>query len=436
MEWQFMLLLFFGGLAILMVSGMPIAMAFMTLDVIFMFWLWGGDVGLELFSLTLFSSVSSFTFLPIPLFILMGEVMFATDIAPKMLDTLDKLLGRIPGRLGLLAVGGGTLFAALTGTSIASVATLGTSLTPEMEKRGYKKTMSLGPILGAGGLAIMIPPSSLAVLYGGIAEISVGKVLIAIIIPGLLMAALYAAYIIIRCMLQPSLAPAYDILSIALAKKLVGFAVYVLPLAMIIFLVVGVIFAGIATPTEAAATGALGCFILAAGYGRMTWKLVKISVANTLKTTGMLFLIIAGSVAFSQILAFSGSTEGLVAMAKDLPLKPIHIVIAALAIVLFLGMFISVTAIILITVPLFNPVITSLGFDPIWFAVLMLIAIEVGVTSPPFGLSLFVMKAVAPPGTTLEDCYWAALPFIGCDLLAIILIIIFPKVALWLPGIM
>lgn len=434
LEWYFMLLLFFGLLAVTMISGMPVAMAFMTANVIFMYSLWGGEIGLEQFILSLFASVASFKFMAIPLFILMGEVMFSADIAPKMLDSVDNFLGRIPGRLSLLAVGGGTLFAALTGTSIASVAMLGSSLVPEMEKRGYKKPMTLGPILGSGGLAMMIPPSTLAVLYGAVGEISIGNILIAIIVPGLVMAALYAMYIIIRCVLQPDLAPVYDVTEVSLLDKIKDLVFYVMPLGIIVFLVVGVIFFGIATPTEAAATGALGCFILTAAYGRLDWKLVKTAVNNTLSTMVMLFMIIAGSVAFSQILAFSGATQGLVEFALDLPVAPIFIPLAALVIVILLGMLISVTAIIVITVPLFLPVIQALGFDAIWFAVAMLIAIEMGVTSPPFGLTLFVMKGVAPSDTKIEDCYLAALPFLGCDLIALTLIFIFPQISLWLPG--
>ena len=429
-----MLLLFFGLLAVMMMTGMPVAMAFMTINVIFMYFLWGGVIGLEQFILSLFSSVASFKFMAIPLFILMGEVMFAANIAPKMLDTVDKLFGRIPGRLSLLAVGGGTLFAALTGTSIASVAMLGSSLVPEMEKRGYKKPMTLGPILGSGGLAMMIPPSTLAVLYGAVGEISIGNILIAIIIPGLVMAALYAMYIIVRCMLQPDLAPDYDVAEVSLFEKIKGLVLYVMPLGIIVFLVVGVIFVGIATPTEAAATGALGCFILATAYGRLNWNLLETSISNTLSTMVMLFMIIAGSVAFSQILAFSGATQGLIQFILDLPVAPIFIPLASLIIVILLGMFISVTAIIVITVPLFIPVIQSLGFNPVWFTVAMLIAIEMGVTSPPFGLTLFVMKGVAPPDTTIEDCYRAALPFLGCDVIALALIFVFPQISLWLPG--
>ena len=436
MEWQIALLLFFGSLVVLLALGMPVAFSFLLVNIVFMFLFWGGQAGLEQLIESLFVSVASFTLLPIPLFIIMGEVMFRSGVAPRMMDALDKWLGRLPGRLGLLAVGGGTLFGTLSGASMASTAVLGSVLVPEMEKRGYKKPMSLGPILGSGGLAIMIPPSNLAVLLGAVGEISVGRILIAIIIPGLLMAILYATYIIMRCRLQPSIAPAYDIIPPSLSDKLISTVRYVLPLGFIVFLVVGFIFLGVATPSEAAATGALGTFILAAFYRKLNWDVVKKSVSSTLQVTVMMFMIIAGATAFSHVIAYSGASHALVEFAMALPLTPILIMAAMLAVSLFLGMFINLLAIIMLTLPLFIPVVHALGFDPVWFAVIFLLTLEMGATSPPFGLSLFVMKGVAPAGTTMGDTYRAALPFLGCDLVILILLLTFPTIALWLPNLM
>ncbi len=436
MEWQIALLLFFGSLIFLLALGMPVAFSFLLINIVFMFLFWGGQAGLEQLIETLFVSVASFTLLPIPLFIIMGEVMFRSGVAPRMMDTLDKWLGRLPGRLGLLAVGGGTLFGTLSGASMASTAVLGSVLVPEMEKRGYKKPMSLGPILGSGGLAIMIPPSNLAVLLGAVGEISVGRILIAIIIPGLLMAILYATYIIMRCRLQPSIAPAYDIIPPSLSDKLISTVRYVLPLGFIVFLVVGFIFLGVATPSEAAATGALGTFILAAFYRKLSWDVVKKSVSSTLQVTVMMFMIIAGATAFSHVIAYSGASHALVEFAMALPLTPILIMAAMLAVSLFLGMFINLLAIIMLTLPLFIPVVHALGFDPVWFAVIFLLTLEMGATSPPFGLSLFVMKGVAPAGTTMGDTYRAALPFLGCDLIVLVVLLAFPTIALWLPNLM
>ncbi|MFC1906963.1 TRAP transporter large permease subunit [Chloroflexota bacterium] len=436
MEWQVLLLMFFGSMLILMVAGMPVAFSFLTVNVVFMYLFWGGSVGLGQLLESLFTAVGSFTLLPVPLFLLMGEVMFRSGIAPHMMDVLDKWLGRLPGRLGILAVGGGTIFATLSGASMASVAMLGSVLVPEMETRGYKKPMSLGPILGSGGLAIMIPPSGLAVLLGAIGEISVGRILIAIIVPGILMAVLYATYIILRCQLQPSIAPAYEVITPPWSEKLLDALRYVLPLGLIFFLVVGLIFLGVATPSEAAATGALGTFILAAVYGKFNWTLVKESVMGTVRVTVMVFMIIAGAMAFSQIVAFSGASRALVNFTLGLPLQPLFIVGAVLVVSLFLGMFINLVAILMLTIPLFVPVIIALGFDPIWFAVIFLLTLEMGATSPPFGLALFVMKGVAPPGTTMGDCYKAALPFLGCDLIVLLMLLFYEPLVLWLPQLM
>jgi len=408
----------------------------MVINVVGAFFLWGGEAGLEQFIVSIRSSVTSFTILPLPLFILMGEVMFHSGIAPLMIDTLDKWVGRLPGRLAFMAVGAGTLFSILTGSSMSSVAMLGSTLVPETEKRGYKKSMSLGPILGSGGLAMMIPPSGLAVLLAALAEVSVGKLLIAIIFPGLLMAILYATYIIVRCYLQPSIAPPYEVLPTPLKVKLKASAQYILPIGFIVFLVVGLIFLGVATPTEAAATGTLGMFILAAMYRRLNWEVVKKSFSGAIEMTGMTLLIIAGAKAYGQIVAHSGAAAGLVELATILPLAPIIILIVMQVVLLILGMFMSVVAVMMITTPIFMPVVYALGFDPVWFVVIFLLNMEMGQTTPPFGLSLFVMKGVAPPDTTMGDIYRAAMPFLYCDLIAMALIIAFPAVALWLPGLM
>ncbi len=412
------------------------AFCFLLMTIVGVFLFWGGEAGLRQLAISLFGSMSFFTLLPLPLLILVGEVMLHSGMVPHMMNALDKLMGRLPGRLGLLAVAGGTVFATLSGSSVGSVAMLGEVLTPDMEERGYKKAMSLGPILGSGGLAIMIPPSNLAVILGAIAEISIGKILIAIIIPGLLMATLYASYIIGRCYLQPSIAPAYEITPTSILQKVVAFMRYVLPLGFIVFLVIGLIILGIATPTESAATGAIGCFILAVAYRRFNWQMVKKAILGTLRTMIMIFMIIASAQAFSQVLSFSGVGMGISKLLIDLPLAPIFIIVSMQVLILFLGMFIGPVAIMMITLPIFMPIIYALGFNPVWFTVIVLLNMEMSTTSPPYGLSLFVMKGVAPPDTTMMDIYRAALPFLLCDLIVMVLIIAFPTIALWLPGLM
>lgn len=436
MEWWAILLLIFGGLIFLMAVGLPVAFCFFLICIVGVYVLWNGSAGLQQLILSFEDSVSTWSMLPLPLFILMGDVMFHSNIAPQMIGALDKWIGKIPGRLSLLSIGTGALLSCLTGASMASIAMLGSSLTPEMEKRGYQKAMSLGPIVGSGGLAIMIPPSGLAVLVATLAKFSVGKFLIAIILPGILMAVLFSAYVLIRCIVQPSLAPTYNVEKYSLSEKLYETFRYILPIGIVVFLVVGVILLGIATPTEAAATGTVGCVILAAIYRRLNYQVLKKSVETTLETTGMMFLIIAGSAAFSQILSFSGASGGLVNFASSLPFSPMIIVIATQVVTFILGMFIGPASIILIAVPIFFPMITALGFDPLWFGVIFLINIEIAPISPPFGLSLFIMQGVAPAGTKMVDIWKATIPYILMDFAAMGLVMIIPGIALWLPNLM
>ncbi|MFC1867830.1 TRAP transporter large permease subunit [Thermodesulfobacteriota bacterium] len=436
MEWQYILLIGFGSLVVIMATGLPVAFSFLLINMMGVILLWGGETGLQQLIINVFNGMTTFTILPVPLFILMGEIMFHSGIASDMLDAVDKWLGRLPGRLSLVAVGSGTLIATLTGASMASVAMLGSVLVPQMQERGYKNAMTLGPILGCGAIAVMIPPSALAVLLGSIGEISIGKILIAIIIPGLLMSFLYIVYIIIRCYLQSSLAPSYEVVQVSMYEKLISTARYILPIGFIIFLVIGFILLGIATPTEAAASGALGCIILAAFNRRLNFLLLKKALYGTLQLTVMIYMLIVGASVFSQILAFSGATNGLVELAMGFAVSPILILIGMQVVVLILGCFIAVLPVMMITLPIFMPIVEALNFNQVWFAVVFLIAAEIGGITPPFGFSLFVMKGVAPKNITMAEIYRSALPFFGIQLIVLALVIAFPALALWLLGAM
>jgi tripartite ATP-independent transporter DctM subunit len=391
----------------------------------------GGYPGLLQLIIQISESLSTFTLVPVALFLVMGEIMFHSGIGFSLLDALDKWFGSLKGRLALMAVGGGVLFSALTGNSMGSIALLGSSLVPEMEKKGYGKPMSLGPILGSGGLAIMIPPSGLAVLLGVVAELSIGRILIAIILPGIIMAILYALYIIGRCAIDPSVAPQFPVPRISWGEKLRVAVTQILPVGFIIFMVVGVIFVGLATPSESAASGALATFLLAVFQRRMSWDVFKTAIVGSLEIAVMLLLIISGALAFTQILAFTGATEGLVNLVLSFDVSPLAVVGLMLVTVILLGMLMSPVPIMLVTLPVFVPVVEQLGFDAIWFAVLYLIAIETGSTSPPFGAGLFVMKGVAPKGTTMNEIYRAAIPFLVCDVLAILIVLFFPIIVSW-----
>jgi len=275
MEWYWLFSLAIGSLVVLMVLGMPVVFAFMLVNVVGAFTLMGGLAGIEQLVINTVESISSFTLVPIALFMIMGEAMFHSRIAFDLMDALDKWMGKIRGRLAFMAVGGGVLFSTLTGNSMGSTALRGSTLVPEMEARGYKAPMSIGPILGSAGLAIMIPPSSLAVILGVVAEISIGRLLMGIILPGLLMALLYAVYIYLRCTFDPEVAPTFDVPEVPLVEKLDATVRHILPLSLVVFAVVGFIFLGIATPSEAAASGAIATLLLVWLKRRMTWKVLK-----------------------------------------------------------------------------------------------------------------------------------------------------------------
>ncbi len=436
MEWWLVLICILGSLIVLMATGMPVAFCFLLVNMIGVYLLMGGEAGLRIIALSMFESVALFTLVAVVMFMLMGQIMFHSGMAINMIDTLDKLLGRMPGRLGVLAVAGGTLMATLSGASMATTAVLGSQLVPEMERRGYKKPMSLGPILGSGGLSIMIPPSGQAVILSALAGISVAGVLIGGIVPGVLMAFFYSGYIVLRCWLQPSIAPSYKVVSIPISEKLITTVKYVLPLGFIVFMVIGIIFLGVATPSEAAATGVAGTLILVACYKKLNRQVIKKSLWSTLRTVIMVLFIFAASKTFSELMAFSGASRGLVGWIASLQISPIQVVIGMMVTILVLGMFMSTVTIMMISLPIFMPVINNMDFNPIWFGLLVLLAVEMSVTSPPFGLTLFVMKGVAPADTTMGDVYRSALPFLGCDLIVMALIIAFPAMPLWLPSLM
>ena len=434
MEWWLALSLLLGTMVVLMVCGIPVAVAFLTVDLVGAILFLGGEPGITQLVLNMAESLSSFSLLPVPLFVLMGEVMFHSKLGFRAIDVVDQWIGRIPGRLSLLAIVGGALFSTMSGSTLATTAILGSMLVPDMEKRGYSKTMSIGPIMGSGGVSMLIPPSALAILLAALNQISVGGLLIAGILPGLLMAFFYGSYVVVRSLLQPHLAPNYQKDPVPLSVRIKGTLLYVVPLGLILFLVIGLIFLGVATPSEAAALGAMGTILLAVAYRRMNRRILKASILGTVRITSMMFMIIVGSMTFSQIMAFSGASAGLIGLVTDLDIHPIMILICMQILLLFLGCFMDNLSMVMIAIPIFLPIVNALHFDTLWFALIMLINMEMANTTPPFGLLLFVMKGVAPKDTTMADIYKAGVPFLLCDTAVMVLVMIFPPIALYLPG--
>ncbi|MEM7190347.1 MAG: TRAP transporter large permease [Pseudomonadota bacterium] len=442
MEWYEALAFLLGMILFFMALGVPVALAFLAANMIGAAYFMGGrgawDVqfarGIGQLANNAIPTVTSFNLMPVPMFLLMGEIFFFTGLANRMFGAVDRLMGRLPARLSFVTVAGGTAFATLSGSSMGSTALLGSLMVPEMQKRGYKKHMAIGPILGTGGLAMLIPPSALAVLLGTLAELDIGALLIAGVVPGLMLAVFYVVLILGMALWDPDAAPSYEVDGVTFSEAVKLIFLDILPMVSIVIGVILVIMGGIATPSESAAFGCLGVVLLAALYRSLTWDGIIKSVTGALKVTTMALLIIFGSATFSALLAFSGASSGLINWATAFDLDPITMLLVMFLILLVLGMFMDQLSMMLLTVPIFFPLAQTLGFDLIWFAVIVLLALEISFTTPPFGLLLFVMKGVSAPGTTMRDIYVAALPFMGCAMFLVLLLILFPGIALWLPG--
>ena len=442
MEWYYAIFFLLGSVLGLMLLGMPVAIAFIGANIAGAIYFMGGygdlasqaSRGIGQLLNNALPSLTTFNLIPVPMFLLMGELFFHGGLATRMFGAVEVLMGRVAGRLSYVTVAGGTAFATLSGSSMGSTALLGSLMVPEMSARGYKKHMSIGPILGTGGLAMLIPPSALAVLLGTLAQLDIGKLLIGGIMPGVILAAMYVVLIWFQCRIDPQAAPVYDIDLPPLLHRLGMFARDVLPMLSVIVGVILLIMFGIATPSESAAFGCLGILLLCLIYRTLSWQAIVNASAGALRVTVMAFLIIFGSATFSALLAFSGASAGLLGWATGFEFSALTMLLIMFGILLILGMFMDQLSMMLLTVPIYFPLAAQLGFDPIWFAVIILLALEISFTTPPFGLLLFVMKGVAPPDTKMTDIYLAGIPFILCALAVVALMIAFPGVALYLPS--
>jgi tripartite ATP-independent transporter DctM subunit len=435
MAWYWVAVILFGSALGLMMLGIPVAVGFFITNVIAAVLFMGGGAGIQQIINNGFGAMTNFALVPIPMFLFMGELFYHTGLATRCFNAADKLLGNIRGRLAYVTLIGGTAYAGPAGSSMGACALLGRLMVPEMIKRGYSKYLSLGPIMGVGGLAVIIPPSALTVLLATLGRTDVGDLLVAGVVPGLLLATMYGVLIWVWTIVDPDAAPMYAAATVSRREKLRLFFVDVVPMIVIIVFSVLVMVTGWSTPTEAAALGAVSVIVLAMCYGEMTWKAFLKSLDGTLRVTVMAFLVILGSATFAQVLAFTGASSGLMNWAIGFDVTPLQMLLIMIGVIIFLGSFMDPLSKMLLTAPIFFPLAKSLGFDLTWFGLIMLLSLEVGYTTPPFGLLLFVMKGVSPPGTTMRDIYLAGMPFIACVLLLIGLIIIFPPLATWLPAI-
>ena len=435
MEWFEAIALMFGALVVIMFTGMPIAFAFMFTCIMGATIFWGGLEGVDQLAMSFYSSVANYVFLPIPLFILMGDVIYEAGTGTLVVQAVDKLLGRLPGRLSLVTTGVGVLLGAPIGISGGTIGILGRVLLPEMEARGYKPEMSVGPIVATGTLAILIPPSALAVFIGAMGQVSVSKLLLAITIPGLILAAMMTAYIIIRCKMDPSLAPSYDVGKVSRREKWRVGVLYLAPVGIILIAVMGSVFFGLATPSESAALGVMACILVAVLYKQFSWRMVFRAAKSTTRVTVMVFFIVVGSISFGRLLATSGAITELVNFATSLDVSPLVIVAFTQIVLLILGAFMDPASIVMITAPIFFPMVRALGFDMLWFATISLLSVQLGLISPPFGLDVYTMKALSPPHISLGDVFRASMPYLAMGILLLIILFFVPQISTWLPNI-
>ncbi len=429
-------ILLLGILLLLIASGFPVAFAFLAAALSASMIILGPANGPKLIVENMFSILNNFSLTPIPMFLFMAEVLVRSGLAMRCIDAFNILLKRLPYRLSIVGSSVGALFGFLSGSAIGTTAMLGTLIYPEMRKRSYSKLMSLGPLMAAGGLAMIIPPSNLAIIYGVEGQISIGKFLVANILPGLLLCISYIAFILIYAWLRPSVAMADNGTAVVERKSVSTVFLDLVPAVVLVFLVTGLLMLGVVTPTEGAAFGAVGSLAIAAVYRSLKWDVLMESLGETIKISAMVLTIVAGSVGFSQLLTLSGISRAIVDFTTSLSLPTYGLLSAILLLIIVLGCFIDEIGIIMVAVPIFTPIINSLGVNPIWFGVLVLIALKIGLTSPPFGMLNFTMKGIIPKDVSLKDLYIAGLPFLVCDFLILAVIMAFPSIALVLPGLM
>jgi tripartite ATP-independent transporter DctM subunit len=429
-------LLVFAVMLALMAIGAPVLFAFLGANLLGAWLLMGGVVGLLQSVDNAVAQITSFALVAVPLFVLMGSLLFHSGLAVRVFDALDVFFGGVPGRLCYLTVAGSTTFSMLTGSTLANTAMLGSAMVPEMMRRGYAPRMAIGPVVGTGGLAMLIPPSSLAVILGSLAGINIGALLMAGLLPGFLLAALYCGSIWIQVRWDPASAPAYVPAPVPAGRRLQLLLSQILPLGLVVFAVVGLIALGIATPSESAAFGVLAVAGVAAWQGCLSLSVLHKSLEDAVRVTGMIFVLVIAASVFSQVIAFSGLSRAAVEWGLQFGGDPTLTLALMFAAVLVLGCFLDQISIMLLTIPIFFPLVQALGLDPVWFGLMMLLALEMSLTTPPFGLLLFVMMGVAPAGTTFGEVVRAALPYLGCNFLLMLLLLAYPAIALWLPDVL
>jgi tripartite ATP-independent transporter DctM subunit len=426
--------LLFGFMLLFLMLGVPIAIALggISIGMIYFFW---SPMALNMVPIRAFSTASSFEYVAIPLFIFMAAMLQRASIAEDLYNTMQKFFGGLRGGLAVGTIVICTLFAAMAGISGAATISMGMIAIPAMLARGYGKDIALGSIAAGGSLGILIPPSVTMIVYGIVANTSIGKLYAGGLLPGLLISALFIAYLIIRGWLQPEISGGREMTRYSLREKLVSLKGLALPVLLIVG-VMGSILTGIASVSEASAIGAAGSILAAAVLGRLDWSVLRQACEETLQLSCMIFWIIIGATALSTFYTAMGASRLIEGLVLDLEVNRWLILVGMLSILFIMGMMLDTVGIIMITAPIFVPIITALGFDPVWFGILFIIMMEIGFLTPPFGYNLFYLRGVAPPEVRMTDIYRSVVPFIALMLVAVAICMVFPQIILVLPNAM
>jgi C4-dicarboxylate transporter, DctM subunit len=420
------LLLFFFFL------GMPVSLAFALSGVIGFCFVSNVEAGLSVLAIETFSNLSSYGLTVIPMFVLMGAIGFTSGMSGRLFDFGFTLFGRTRGGLALASVAASAAFAAVCGSTAATAAAIGKVSIPEMKRYGYDDALSHGCVAASGTLGILIPPSATFIVYATLTELSVGKLFIAGILPGILLAALFAATVLIWCWYDPKVAPAGPATTIG--QKLKAF-LGIADMMVLLFVVLGGLFLGWFTPTQAGAAGAGGAIVIAIIRGGFTRQKLFAALEDTMKTSCMIMILIAGALIFSRFLAITGIPTLLSKWIGNLPLSPFTIMLIIIAFHFVAGTFMDSFGLILLTVPVLYPTILKLGIDPIWYGVIIVLIVEMGVISPPEGLNLWVVKSISPD-LQLKTLFKGVIPFCVAVLVCAVILIIYPGIATFLPSFM
>ncbi|MEB3419286.1 TRAP transporter large permease [Salipiger marinus] len=378
------------------------------------------------------SSAISWELAAIPIFMWMGDIIFRTDISQRLFRGLAPLVARIPGGLLHTNVFGCTVFAAISGSSTATTATVGKITIPELQKRGYDLRLAAGSLAGAGSFGLLIPPSIAMIVYGVLAEVSIAKLFAGGVLPGLMMAGLYAGYIALIAILHPERAPRFE--GTVNARAIGRGLVELLPIMLLMFVVLGSIYSGIATPSEAAAVGVFGAMVITVVTGQFTLKLMRDSLAATIRVSAMILMLIAASSFLSAAIAFLQLPNQITGAISALDLSPYGVLLILAGLYIVLGMFLDGTSMTVMTVPIAVPLIVQAGFDPLWFGIYLVIMIEMSALTPPVGLNLFVLQGLTQ--RSLGETVLATMPFFLLLCLGTVILAVFPQIVLWLPSLL